>query len=69
MVIGHTHHARIVVDERSEKDGGSKRGFFALVDCGAWLEEGNLAGKIVHNAQIGVLYDNDVRIYQLSPKK
>jgi UDP-2,3-diacylglucosamine pyrophosphatase LpxH len=69
VVIGHTHHARIAVDERSEKDGGSKRGFFALVDCGAWLEEGNLGGKVVRNAQIGVLYDNDVRIYQLSPKK
>ena len=69
VVIGHTHHARIAVDERSEKDGGSKRGFFALVDCGAWLEEGNLDGKVVRNSQIGVLYDNDVRIYQLSPKK
>jgi UDP-2,3-diacylglucosamine pyrophosphatase LpxH len=69
VVIGHTHHARIVLDERSEKDGGSKRGFFALVDCGAWLEEGHLGGKVVRNAQIGVLYDNDVRIYQLSPKE
>ena len=67
-VIGHTHHARIAVDDRSEKDGGSKRGFFALVDCGAWLEEGSLDGKVVRNAQIGVLYDNDVRIYQFSPK-
>lgn len=69
VVIGHTHHARIVVDERAEKDGGSTRGFFALVDCGAWLEEGNLDGEIVRNAQIGVLYDNDVRIYQFSPKQ
>ena len=68
VVIGHTHRARIVLDERSEKDGGTKRGFFALVDCGAWLEEGYLDGKVVPNAQIGVLYDNDVRIYQLSPK-
>jgi hypothetical protein len=68
-VIGHTHHARIALDERPEKDGGSKRGFFALVDCGAWLEQGHLDGKVVRNAQIGVLYDNDVRIYQLSPKE
>jgi hypothetical protein len=68
-VIGHTHHARIVVDERSEKDGGPKGGFFSLVDCGAWLEEGDLGGEVVRNAQIGVLYDNDVRIYQLSPKQ
>jgi hypothetical protein len=68
VVIGHTHMARIVLDERSEKDGGTERGFFALVDCGAWLEEGYLDGKVVPNAQIGVLYDNDVRIYQFSPK-
>jgi hypothetical protein len=67
-VIGHTHMARIVLDERSEKDGGTKGGFFALVDCGAWVEQGYLDGKVVPNAQIGVLYDNDVRIYQLSPK-
>jgi UDP-2,3-diacylglucosamine pyrophosphatase LpxH len=69
VVIGHTHHARIVLDERSEKDGGSKMGFFALVDCGAWVEEGHLGEKVVRNAQIGILYDNDVRIYQLSPQK
>jgi hypothetical protein len=67
-VIGHTHMARIVLDERSAADGGSQKGFFVLVDCGAWLEQGNLDGKIVPNAQIGVLYDNDVRIYQFSPK-
>lgn len=69
MVIGHIHHARILVDERTENDGGSKTGFFALVDCGAWMEEGELDGEIVRNAQIGALYDNDVRIYQLSPKE
>jgi len=68
VVIGHTHMARIVLDERSAADGGSKKGFFVLMDCGAWLEECYLDGKIVPNAQIGVLYDNDIRIYQLSPK-
>ena len=31
-VIGHTHHARIAVHE----DAGE---FFALVDCGAWIED------------------------------
>ena len=34
-----------------------------------WLEEGHLDGKVVRNSQIGVLYNNDVRIYQLSPKE
>jgi hypothetical protein len=68
VVIGHTHSARIVLDERPEKAGGTRGGFFTLVDCGAWLEEGSLDGTVIRNAQIGVLYDNDVRIYQLSPR-
>ena len=39
-----------------------------LVDCGAWIEEGKLDGEIVRNAQVGILYDNDIRIYQLFPR-
>jgi len=31
-VIGHTHHARIVIDETD-----NPTGFFALIDCGAWI--------------------------------
>ena len=69
MEAGHTHFARIVVDDRSQTLGGAKSGFFALVDCGAWIEECSLDGEIVPNAQIGIMYNNDIRIYQLSPKK
>jgi hypothetical protein len=62
--IGHTHHPRIAVDET----GG---GFFALVDCGAWIEncrfQAGYEQITMGNAQVGVLHRNDVRVYQLSP--
>lgn len=70
-VIGHTHHARIAIDERTEEEGG----FFALIDCGAWIQEitGKIKGKEIEppmpSSQIGVLCNNDARIYQLNPKK
>ena len=64
-VIGHSHHARIAVDDTNDQ-------FFTLVDCGAWIErcQGVVNGQEIEmdNAQIGVLFNNDVRIYQLSPK-
>jgi UDP-2,3-diacylglucosamine pyrophosphatase LpxH len=64
--IGHTHNARIAVDETEGQ-------FFALVDCGAWIEQckGLLEDqeKVMDCAQIGVLSDNDARIYQLVPKE
>jgi UDP-2,3-diacylglucosamine pyrophosphatase LpxH len=63
-VIGHTHNPRIVVDETDDPPG-----FFALIDCGAWIENCRGTGdNVMPNAQIGVIYDNDVRIYQLEPK-
>jgi UDP-2,3-diacylglucosamine pyrophosphatase LpxH len=59
MVIGHTHQARIAV--RDDADG-----FFALVDCGAWIEKGRDAnGQTFPNQQITVLSENEFRIYQL----
>jgi UDP-2,3-diacylglucosamine pyrophosphatase LpxH len=65
MVIGHTHFARIAVKEA----GG---GFFALMDCGAWIEEcaWDEDGEecTAANAQIGALCDNEIRLYQLSPR-
>lgn len=65
-IIGHTHHARIAIDETGDQ-------FFALVDCGAWIErcKGVVDGEEIEmeNAQIGVLSNNDVRIYQLRPKE
>jgi len=59
-VIGHTHYARIILDERD--------GFFALVDCGAWIEYCQGSGITLPCAQIGVIYDNEARIYQIASK-
>ncbi|MCP5052849.1 MAG: hypothetical protein GY940_37115 [bacterium] len=65
-LIGHTHKARIAVDET----GG---GFFTLVDTGAWVVNGK--GKVndgeevtFPNMQVTALSDNDVRIYQMALK-
>jgi UDP-2,3-diacylglucosamine pyrophosphatase LpxH len=62
-VIGHTHHARIVVHEEGNK-------LFALVDCGAWIENCVTEDDPVPrpNAQIGVVGANEIRIYQLTAK-
>jgi UDP-2,3-diacylglucosamine pyrophosphatase LpxH len=61
VVIGHTHHARIV----TRTAGGRP---FTLIDCGAWIENcsvaGTEAGKMP-NSQVGVLSGNEARIYQL----
>jgi UDP-2,3-diacylglucosamine pyrophosphatase LpxH len=61
-VIGHTHHARIALHDAAD-------GFFALVDCGAWIENCNTADDLTprFNAQIAALGANEARIYQLSP--
>jgi UDP-2,3-diacylglucosamine pyrophosphatase LpxH len=70
IVMGHTHYARIAVDDEDDQ-------FFVLVDCGDWVkfhiakikENGTEKDIQMVNAQIGVLCNNDVRIYQLSPKE
>ncbi|MBI1788410.1 MAG: hypothetical protein HYR60_12785 [Acidobacteria bacterium] len=64
VVIGHTHQARIVVRENAAGD------FFALVDCGAWIEECMADGDSAPspNAQIAALCANEFRIYQLAPR-
>jgi hypothetical protein len=61
-VIGHTHHARIAVHDGPD-------GFFALMDCGAWIENCSTADDPTPqaNAQIAALSANEARIYQLSP--
>ncbi len=63
VVIGHTHHARIVIDET----GGD---FSALIDCGAWIQrcEGEGYKGSMPSAQIGIIYNNEARIYQLAAK-
>jgi UDP-2,3-diacylglucosamine pyrophosphatase LpxH len=61
-VIGHTHHARIVADRDDQ-------GLFVLMDCGAWIENCRLDDDTTQpSAQLGVLSENEIRIYQLSPK-
>jgi UDP-2,3-diacylglucosamine pyrophosphatase LpxH len=61
-VIGHTHQARIAVHDQ----GGE---FFALMDCGAWIENCSTADDPTPrpNAQIAALGANEAVIYQLSP--
>jgi UDP-2,3-diacylglucosamine pyrophosphatase LpxH len=61
-VIGHTHHARIAVHDAGDE-------FFALMDCGAWIENCNTADDPTPrpNAQIAALGANEARIYQLAP--
>jgi UDP-2,3-diacylglucosamine pyrophosphatase LpxH len=63
MFIGHTHGARIAV---RETPGGE---FFALIDCGAWIEDCSWTqdGRTLTapSAQIAALCNNEVRIYQL----
>ncbi|MGD0771550.1 MAG: hypothetical protein ABSC05_01885 [Candidatus Solibacter sp.] len=61
-VIGHTHQARIAVHDAQD-------GFFALMDCGAWIENCCTADDPTPrpNAQIAALGANEARIYQLAP--
>jgi UDP-2,3-diacylglucosamine pyrophosphatase LpxH len=60
VVMGHTHHARIV---RAQLAGGP----FVLADCGAWYGSCILPGEHqpVLSAQLGVLIGNDMRIYHV----
>ena len=72
VFIGHTHLARIAVYDDKVPGNDS---FFLLVDSGAWVK--NFTANFVKNgrkilinekkAQIGVLCNNDARVYQLSP--
>lgn len=64
VIVGHTHHARIATT--SMPDGSP----FALVDTGAWIENGaaDEHATAFPNAQIAALASNQVRIYQLDPK-
>ena len=61
VVIGHTHSARMVYGDR----GDGQR--MVLMDCGAWFGKCKFgaAGADLWAQQLGVLADNDLRIYQL----
>jgi len=64
-VIGHTHHARLLVD----KTPFGKP--LVIMDCGGWIEwchvkqTPNADADVVPSAQVGVQQGNEVRIYQL----
>ncbi len=61
VVVGHTHFARIVRGDRG--DGAP----FVLMDCGAWFGQCRLSPTQpwLWSAQVGVLVQDDLRIYQL----
>lgn len=63
VVIGHSHHARISVDDTTDPAHP-----VVLMDCGAWIERyKDNDGNVYPNCQLGVLAGNDLRIYQLDP--
>lgn len=68
--IGHTHTPRIVVSDNNEN-------FFVLADFGCWIknchakyikQDGETIEINEKSAHIGVLSDNEIRIYQLQLK-
>ncbi len=63
VVIGHSHHARISVDDTADSAHP-----VVLMDCGAWIERyKDQKGDTYPNCQLGVVAGNDIRIYQLDP--
>jgi UDP-2,3-diacylglucosamine pyrophosphatase LpxH len=57
VVLGHTHHARLVVDRIDD---------LILMDCGAWIgnyQVGEQEGRPNH--QLGAICGSDLRIYQV----
>jgi UDP-2,3-diacylglucosamine pyrophosphatase LpxH len=66
VVIGHTHHARLLVDEHPVHGGP-----LVTMDCGAWNERCTVlaadaaAADVAPSAQVGVQCGNDLRIYQI----
>lgn len=64
-VIGHTHHARILVDHLPSGK------LLVTMDCGGWIENCTVYNNkmkttvIAQSSQVGVQCGNDLRIYQL----
>ncbi len=57
MVIGHSHHARLVVDHTTD---------LVFMDCGAWIENYQVGQQRKRpNRQLGAICGSDLRIYQL----
>jgi hypothetical protein len=56
LVIGHTHHARLVVDHTAH---------LVLMDCGTWIESYQVDREPKRpNRQLGAVSGADLRIYQ-----
>jgi hypothetical protein len=61
VVIGHTHQARISVDDNAATP-------LVLLDTGAWIEKyKDSTGHVGPNCQLAVVCGNDARIYQFDP--
>ncbi len=64
-VIGHTHHARLLVDHLPNGR------LLVTMDCGGWIENCTVynakakSSLIAPSAQVGVQCGNDLRLYQL----
>jgi UDP-2,3-diacylglucosamine pyrophosphatase LpxH len=57
MVVGHTHHARLVVDKIDD---------LILMDCGAWTGNYRVGEQESQpNHQLGAICGSDLRIYQV----
>lgn len=64
FVMGHTHHARLLVDDHPLSGGP-----LVTMDCGAWIENCRVqGGKTLPSTQFGVQFGNDLRIYQLTAR-
>jgi len=61
IVMGHSHHPRIAVDDTRDPP-------LVLLDTGAWIERYlDADGRTGPNCQIAVVCGNDARIYQFDP--
>ncbi len=61
VVMGHSHWARLIKGDRGD---GTP---FVLMDCGAWFGNCHFddPNNSLRSAQVGVLIEDDLRIYQL----
>jgi UDP-2,3-diacylglucosamine pyrophosphatase LpxH len=57
MVLGHTHHARLIVDKIDD---------LILMDCGGWIGNYKVGQQQARpNRQLGAVCGSDLRIYQV----
>ncbi len=67
FVVGHTHHARLLVDAHPLDESGNSP--LVTMDCGGWIEKSTThGGNTIPSAQFGVQCGDELRIYQLGEK-